>query len=184
MQLSANKLLGPLIIVLSLLALARAAGQIQAAQLQAKSIAIDFPCSGDYDIREQGMNVKTRIAYCFSYWPFEYYGGTIYALGMSEQDKATVMKIRFRREGQMLYVNNHPVDIGEMYETVQYSLTNNPWLLFTYRFEIGNNGLISADLTAPPSVLFISGDVYKGWKPNPLGLIILGIGIGLVFLKL
>jgi hypothetical protein len=184
MKLLANQLVGFLIIVLSLLALALAARQIQAAQLQATTIAIDFPCSGEYDVRQEGMNVKTRIAYCLSSWPFEYSGGTIYALGTSEQDKVTARTMRFRRDDQMLYVGNHPVNIGEKYETVRFSLPNNPWLLFTYRFEIRNNGLISADLIAPPSVLFISGDVHKGWSPNPLGLVLLGIGIWLVFIKL
>ena len=184
MKLSANQLFGFLIIILSLLTLAQAALQIQAAQLQAATVAIDFPCSGDYDVRHKGMNAKTQIAYCLSSFPFEYSGGTIYDLGTSEQDKITISRILFRREGQTLYVNNHPINIGETYETVRFSLTHNPWLLFTYRFEIKNSGLISADLIALPSVLFITGDVYKGWKPNPLGLFILGTGVWLILIKL
>lgn len=179
MKPSATRLFGLPLILLSLLALARAVQQVQP-----QDNAVDFPCSGDYDVRQEGMNARTRIAYCLSSWPFEYNGGTIYALGTSEQDETTVGRIHFRREGQMLYVNRHPVSSGGMYETVRYSLTRNPWILFTYRFEIRNNGLIPAGSNAPPSVLFIHGDVYKGWRPNPLGLLLLGFDIWLALTRL
>jgi hypothetical protein len=177
MKLSANQFWGLIIIVLSLLFLARAV--LQAEAFPTTSNVVDFPCS----INEvRGWNAKTRIAYCFNNWPVVY--DPSFASGTSEQDETTVSGIHIRREGQLLYVDNHPLDIGGVYETVHYSLTSNPWLLFTYHFKISNSGLISADSMAPPNMLYVSGVVYKAWKPNPLGLVILAIGVWLVLLEL
>jgi hypothetical protein len=54
----------------------------------------------------------------------------------------------------------------------------------TNRFEIKNDGLISASSNEPPDVLFISGDVQQGWYPNPLGLVMLAAGMVLMLREL
>jgi hypothetical protein len=70
--------------------------------------------------------------------------------------------------------------VGGVYETVQWSAVRNPWIIYQDRVEIRNDGLISVDLSAPPDVLFISGDIHKGWLPNPLGLLMLLGGMVLI----
>lgn len=172
-------LLGILLVVLSIITLVQAVGNIQPLP-----VVMDFPCSGEEDVRQQGMNASTRIAYCISFWPFNMRGGGIFALGTSDQDEARVGGLRFRREGETLYVDNRPLDSGVHYETVRWSVTRNPWLILTNRFEIRNDGWIAASSGAAPDVLFISGDVFQGWMPNPLGLVMLAAGMILILRQL
>ncbi|HLF88149.1 MAG TPA: hypothetical protein VI451_04335 [Anaerolineales bacterium] len=175
MRLSSKQILGILLIVISVVTLVQAVRQVRPLPY-----TIDFPCFADEDVRREGLNANTRLAYCLSFWPFNVGGGGIYALGTSDQDEARVGGLRFRREGGTLYVNNRPVDVGVRYETVRWTASRNPWLILTDRFEIRNAGLISASSTAPPNVLFISGDVHQGWLPNPLGFIMIFAGMLLV----
>jgi hypothetical protein len=130
------------------------------------------------------MNANTRLAYCLSFWPFNMGGGGIYALGTSDQEEARVSGLRFRREGETLYVNNRPLRLSDRYETVRWTMQRNPWLILTNRFEIKNEGLISVSADQPPDVLFISGDVQQGWIPNPLGLVMLFAGMVLILREL
>jgi hypothetical protein len=172
-------LLGILLVVLSIITLVQAVGNVQPIP-----VVMDFPCSGEEDVRREGMDADTRLAYCISFWPFNMSGGGILAVGTSDRDEAAVSGLRFRREGETLYVNNRLVDVNVRYETVRWSASRNPWLILTNRFEIRNRGLISADSTTPPGVLFISGDVQQGWLPNPLGLIMLTAGMVLMLREL
>jgi hypothetical protein len=172
-------LLGILLVVISIITLVQAVDNVQPIP-----VVMDFPCSGEEDLRQQGMNTDTRLAYCISFWPFNMRGGGIFAVGTSDQDEAQVSGLRFRRDAETLYVNNRRLNINGRYETVRWSASRNPWLILTNRFEIKNSGLISADSTVPPDVLFISGDVQQGWIPNPLGLIMLAAGMVLVLREL
>ena len=172
-------LLGILLVVISIITLVQAVDNVQPIP-----VVMDFPCSGEEDIRQEGMDADTRLAYCISFWPFNMRGGGIFAVGTSDQDEAQISGLRFRREGETLYVNNRRLNISNRYETVRWSASRNPWLILTNRFEIKNSGLISADSTSPPDVLFISGDVQQGWSPNPLGLVMLAAGMVLILREL
>jgi hypothetical protein len=172
-------LLGVLLVVLSIITLVQAVGNIQPLP-----VVMDFPCSGEEDVGQESMNASTRMAYCISVWPFNMRGGGIFAQGTSDQDEAQIGGLRFRREGETLYVNNHPLDSGVHYEIIRWTVTRNPWLILTNRFEIRNDGLIAAFSGTGPDVLFISGDVFQGWMPNPLGLVILAAGMILVLRQL
>lgn len=175
MKFSSKQFLGVLFLAASVLTLPQAIRQVQPVP-----VVMDFPCEADQDVRQEGMDASTRIAYCLSLWPFNMGGGGIFALGTSDQDEAQVSGLHFRRDGQMLYVNNRPVDVGVRYETTRWRATRNPWVILTNRFEVRNRGLISADSIAPANVLFISGDVHEGWIPNPLGLILILAGMVLI----
>jgi len=169
--------LGLLLIAISILTLTQAVRLVQPIP-----VVMDFPCEGEEDARQKGLDADTRIAYCLSFWPFNMGGGGIYAVGTSDQDQASVEGLRFRPEGQTLYVDNRPLDVNVRYKTVKWNWTasRNPWLIVTNRFEIKNQGLIAASANESPDILFISGDVYQGWLPNPLGLIMILAGMVLI----
>ena len=179
MKPSSRLILGILFVAISIITLVQAVRLVQPIP-----VVMDFPCSGDEDARSTGMNANTRLAYCLSLWPFNMGGGGIYSVGTSEQDEARIPGLRFRRDGETLYVNNRPVEINGRYETVDWNWTTskNPWLILTNRFEIRNRGLIAASANGAADVLFVSGDVHQGWIPNPLGLIMLIAGM-VLFLR-
>ena len=179
MKFSSKQFLGILLVVIAVITLVQAVGHVQPLP-----VIMDFPCSGEEDVRQEGMDANTRIAYCISFWPFNMGGGGIFALGTSDQEEAQVSGLRFRRDGETLYVNNRRLSINGRYETVRWSASRNPWLILTNRFEIKNNGLIAASSNEPPDILFISGDVQQGWIPNPLGLIMLAAGMVLILREL
>ena len=179
MKFSSKQFLGVLFIAASVLTLPQAIRRVLPVP-----VVMDFPCEGEQDVHQEGMDAGTRIAYCLSLWPFNMGGGGIYALGISNEEEASVTGLHFRREGETLYVNNRQVHSGGLYETVRWTATRNPWVILTNRFEVRNAGLISFDSSAPPDVLFISGDVYQGWVLNPLGFILLFAGMLLVLREL
>lgn len=170
-----KRLFGIFLVILAIFTLVQAVRQV--VQLP---YTLASPCLGDENIREEGMDAGTRIAYCLSFWPFNMNGGGVYALGTSNQDEASVVRLRFRRDGELLYVNSRPVHVGGVYKTIQWSLIGNPWLIYRDHLEIRNEGLISVDSVAAPDVLFISGDVQKGWLPSPIGFIMLIAGMVLL----
>ena len=178
MSLSPRQILGILFVATSLITLAQALRLVQPVP-----VVMDFPCiGGAEDVQGRGLTASTRLAYCFSLWPFNMRGGGIHALGASEQDEARVSGLRLRRDGETLYVNNRRVDVNGRYETVRWTTPRNPWLILTNRFEIRNKGLIAASPDGPADVLFISGDVHQGWLFNPLGLVMLIAGM-VLFLR-
>ena len=171
MKPSSKKSLGIVLLVISVLALAIAFCQI------VRIGFVDFPCF-DEQVRQQEISSDTRIVYCVSIWPRQAIsGGAIYDDGTSNQDEIKVRDLNLRRDEQILFVNNHSINPNESYKMVLWSASINPWLIFTNSFEIKNEGITSMGSNVP--VLYVSGDVHEGWLPNPLGLIILGVGIWL-----
>src|SRR6266508_3408812 len=173
MKPSSKRTLGIVLIVLSVLTLAIGFCQIVPLGF------VDFPRFDDM-VRQQEINSDTRIVYCISILPRQAIsGGAIYDEGTSNQDEIKVRDLNLKRDEQALLVNNHPVNPQESYETVLWRASISPWLIFTSRFEIKNEGITSIGSSDPSNVLYVSGDVHEGWLPNPLGLIILGVGIWL-----
>ena len=117
-----------------------------------------------------------RIVYYINLWPIEAENGCgTYGIGISEQDEIVVGVLHLRREDQILYINDRLISAEETYRTVRWVPSINPWLIFTYRFEIG----FSPEHPVVPNAMLVGGDVYESWIPNPLGLLILVGGIRL-----
>jgi hypothetical protein len=176
MKPSSKRAAGVVLIVLSILTLPIAVFQV------VPTFLVDFPCMGpDEWGYPQDITQSTRIGYCISLYPLKAFsGGGIYASGSTAQDEITVDPLVFKRADEVLYVNSHPLQSGEVYKTTLWKLSANPWLIFTTRFEIRNDGFTSVDSSSTAKMLFVSGDASEGWLPNPLGLIILVGGIWLV----
>lgn len=139
---------------------------------------VDFPCFAE-PIRRPDVHSDTRIVYCISFWPRGFMGGAIYGMGVAEKDEVTVGELNLRRDEQVLYVNNHPLGIGEVYDTIRWTHSANPWRLYTTRIMVRNEGLLSTESFPTADVLSVSGDVREGRYPSPLGFLILGAGIWL-----
>jgi len=166
--------LGTMLIVLSLCYLALAVFQI------APFGFVDFPCESDLG-NGPVISPNTDIVYCISLWPLHAIsGGGVYASGASDQNETQAGVVNLKRQGQILYVNNHPIPPMGTYEFVQWPPSLNPWLLLDTRFRIKNEGLTRMGLSQSGNMLYVSGDVYERWLPNPLGFMILGGGIWLV----
>ena len=172
MKPSSKRALGVAIIALSVLAMAIGVCQVMPYAF------VDFPCFDD-EVRSQEINSDTRIVYCISIFPLEALsGGGIYDDGSSNQDEIAVGEISLKRDDQTLFVNNHALNVSEIYKTTKWNPSINPWVLFTRHFEIKNEGLlIPNESPTPIDVLYVSGYVYEGWFINPLGLVILVYGI-------
>ena len=173
MKPSSKRILGIILIVLAVLTLPIAFCQVIPLGF------VDFPCFDD-QIRKQEISSETRIVYCISIWPRQALsGGAIYDEGKTDQEAIKVGALNFRRDGQNLLVNNHMVTPREAYTTTHWNAALNPWVIFTSRFEIKNEGINPIGTSSPAEALYVTGDVYESWLPNPLGLIILGSGIWL-----
>jgi len=137
------------------------------------NVLVDFPCQAGLGPRPE-INEQTRLAYCISFWPLRASGGMVYDVGASGQDKTVIGRqdsfpgeLTLERRGEVLLVSNQTLQAGEAYHEVRWAPSLNPMLVFTARFEVSNEGLAE-------DALYVSGDVYEGWLPNPMGLIMLG----------
>ncbi len=163
--------LGKALIFISLLAI-----PIGFYQVMPKGL-VDFPA--DRGVLQPVKDPAIRLAYSFSVLGRDPLGGSAYGHGTSKQYEITVGDLNFRRGQQTLYVNGHPINPGEVYETTRWALSISPWFVLTNRFIVRNEGLVSADSTSAANVLFISGRVLRGWFANPIGFIMLVSGIWL-----
>ncbi len=139
---------------------------------------VDFPCEATLGPRPE-VTESTRIVYCISAWPREMYGGGVYAVGASDEDQIVLgpraswpRSLAVERRGQELLIDGQLLPPGQIYARFRWFPSSNPWLLATSRLTVWY--LPSAD------VISISGSVREGWFPNPLGLLILGIGLWLL----
>ncbi len=173
MRPSSKRVLGVILVVISLITLAIALYQVVPIGF------VDFPCMGQL-IDQPAIVSDTRLAYCISIWPRQAIsGGGIYGWGTSDQNEIRVDPLSLRRDELMLSVNGHAINPGQTYTTTRFA-TLNPWVVLTSRFEVRNDGLIQEELASSASVLYVSGDVHEGWFPNPLGLIVLIGGTWLI----
>jgi hypothetical protein len=174
MKPSSKRTLGAAIIALSVLAIAIGVCQIIPLAF------VDFPCF-DEEFLQAEIKPDTQIAYCISLWPLRAIsGGGIYEYGSTSQDDVTVHELELTRDGQTIFVNAHPLLTGETYKMTRWKMSFNPWVLFTRRFEIKNDRVVtSTEAVENVDALYVSGDVYEGWFINPLGLVIFGGGIWL-----
>ncbi len=120
MKPSSKRTLGIILIVVSVLTLAVAFCQIVPLGF------VDFPCF-DAQVRQQKIGSDTRIVYCISIWPRQALsGGAIYDQGTSDQDTVKVGDLSFKRDEQILSVNNHAITPNETYKTVHWNAIVNP----------------------------------------------------------
>ncbi len=161
---------------------------------------VDFPCfdleSGGclmgYGPVEPGYDVEAlheaRLFLCISVYPRGWEGGGTIAQGPELSDTWSGSGITLERQGETLVVNGKSFGIGESSSWLRVYPTLNPWLLETTRTTISNRGvfdcyrILGEDAIEKQAIdaLYVYGGVSEGWLPNPLGLVILGIGIWLV----
>jgi len=142
---------------------------------------VDFPCFYDMTIKEE-IFYDTRIAYCISIWPRSAVsGGGIYDVGTTNLDEVKVGELDLSRNEGTIFIDGNPLNAGETYKTTHWEFSISFWVLLTSRFEINNEGLITSTESVPKAdALYVTGDVYEGWTINPLGPVILGVGIWLL----
>ncbi len=148
---------------------------------------LDYPCGMGRGPRPT-VNEDTQIAYCLSLWPRPpSSGGGVYALGSTE-DKRVVIgpssglvgQLTLEKQGQILIVNNQQLQPGQSYDDFRWRLSLNPWLLTTARIVVTNTGFASSNEGALGPALIASGDIHEGLLPNPLGPMLLVLGIWLM----
>ena len=72
-------------------------------------------------------------------------------------------------------LTDNNLTVGQTFTLVGWVLSINPWLLYVNHLTIQNAGV---DTTI--GALFVTGEVYESWLPNPIGLIVLIVGIILI----
>jgi hypothetical protein len=150
---------------------------------------IDFPCEW-FGYPRSLTSLDMQVAYCLSYWPhYAISGGAIYAYGASNESRIVLSpqapwygNLILERQGQVLIVNDQPLQSGETYSTFRWFPTLNPWLLSTAHFTVKNEGMLGKTIegSRSPTAIYVSGDVREGWLPNPIGFMILGVGVMLL----
>jgi hypothetical protein len=161
---------------------------------------VDFPCfdleSGEcltgygpvepgHDVEELG---RARMFLCISVYPRGWEGGGTIAQGAEFSDTWSKSGINLERQGDKLVVNGKSLEVGESSGWFRVYPTFNPWLLETTYTEITNRGVfdcyqeLGEDTVERRNIdaLYVYGGVSESWLPNPLGLVILGVGIWLV----
>jgi hypothetical protein len=161
---------------------------------------VDFPCFDleeggclmGYDPAELGCDVEelsqARMFLCISVYPRGWNGGGTIAQGPEFSDTWSGYGIDLERQGDKLILNGKSLEVGESSSRLRVYPTLNPWLLETARTTISNRGVFDCYQvwgedtveTAVIGALYVYGSVSEGWLPNPLGLVILGIGIWLL----
>jgi hypothetical protein len=158
---------------------------------------VDFPCfdlgSGEclmgygpgYDVEE--LN-QARMFLCISVYPRGWAGGGTVAQGPEFSDTWSGSGINLERQGDRLIVNGKSLAVGESSSWFRVYPTLIPWLLETTHTKIVNRGVfdcyqvLGEDTVDRQDIdaLYVYGGVSEGWLPNPLGLVILGIGVWLL----
>jgi hypothetical protein len=161
---------------------------------------VDFPCfdleSGEclmgygplgpgHDVEELG---QARMVLCISVYPRGWAGGGTIAQGPEFSDMWSGSGIKLERQDDKLLVNGKSLEVGESSDWFRVYPTLNPWLLETTHTEITNRGvfdcykILGEDTVGRQDIdaLYAYGGISEGWLPNPLGFVILGIGVWLV----
>jgi hypothetical protein len=161
---------------------------------------VDFPC---FDLEEGGCLMgygpvepeygmeelgQARMFLCISVYPRGWEGGGTIAQGPEFSDTWSESGINLERRGDMLIVNGEVLETGESSSRLRVYPTLNPWLLETARTTISNRGVfdcyqvLGGDAVETQNIdaLYVYGGVGEGWLPNPLGLVIVGVGIWLL----
>jgi hypothetical protein len=159
---------------------------------------VDFPC---FDMGEgrclKGYNLYTepgdepvdhsqaRMYLCISVYPREFQGGGTIAQGPEFSDTWSGGGVGVERQGETLIVNGQTLAVGESFTERDLSFTLNPWLLASTRTTITNRGvfdcLLDQDFNEHPiDALYVYGSVSEGWFLNPVGPVVLVIGLVLL----
>jgi hypothetical protein len=160
---------------------------------------VDFPCfdmdGGTCLEVHPGMATReppaqdlsqARMVLCISAYPRGFRGGGTIAQGPEWSDTWTGHGIRLERRDEVLVVEGRPVATGGSDSQLDVNLSWNPWLLTSVRTTVANRGVYSCltDLGSGEKqaldALYVYGSVSEGWVPNPLGLVLLAVGIWLL----
>lgn len=161
---------------------------------------VDFPC---FDLEEGGCLrgygpvepeygveelSQACLFLCISIYPRGWAGGGAIAQGPEFSDTWSGSGINLERQGNTLIVNGESLGVGGSSSRLRVYPTLNPWLLEAARTTIHNRGVfdcyrvLGEDTVETQNIdaLYVYGSVSEGWLPNPLGLVILGVGIWLL----
>jgi hypothetical protein len=159
---------------------------------------VDFPCfdlqqgdclratdrylSGDADAEELG---QARMFLCISIYPRGYHGGGTIAQGPVPSDTWAGSGIALARQGQLLVANGQSLAAGESSSRLRILLSPSPWFFAATRTTIANRGVFECALDQdanrlPIDALYAFGSLSEGYFPNPLGPILLVVGIWLL----
>ena len=149
---------------------------------------VDFPCEW-FGYPATLSNAHTRIAYCISYWPRNAVsGGAVYAYGSTDQDRILAdslgrpiwhSRLVFERQADILVFNGQRLAPGQTTSVARWFPSLNPWLLVTTHLSVTNEGRRQIQ-GASSDTIYVSGDMKEGWLPNPLGIVVLAIGLSLL----
>ncbi len=148
-------------------------------------VNVDFPCEWFGNPPFPGpIPATSHLAYCISVYPRNANGGKpLY--GSTSSDTAVLSEfgaIRLERQQNTLLVNNHGLEVGQVFHKQITTLTANPWLLSITELTITNQGLVSADQNAVSGTLLARGEAKESWAATPIPVAFLALGIALLLL--
>ena len=140
----------------------------------------DFPCSYEYQLGRPVENSDSVISYCVTYIMRKVQsGGGIYSEGESSTNTVSIKgwynPIDIERVDTEINVNGKLLEKGESTTWFEYYPTINPWVINNIRMTVTNQGHLDDS-----DAVYVEGEIREGWLLNPLGMILLALGIYLV----
>lgn len=143
----------------------------------------DFPCSYTYQGGRPAEYSDSVISYCVSFIRRDVLsGGGIYSQGESNTNTVSISDrfssykpIGVERVDTGIKVNGILLRIGESHSWIEYYPTINPWVIYNAKMTITNKGNVNDS-----KAVYVEGEIREGWFLNPLGIILLLLGIYLV----
>ena len=167
---------GTLLVTFSLFALSAGVFQIL------PTLPVDFPCKDRLEVK----NIENpRIGYCLDlHSPSLAKGGSLAESGASTDNIIMIEHLTLRRDHQFLLIENKSFPPGEGYQTTRWIPYKNPWLIYSYRYVMKNEGILSISSSESSGMLYVYGNTYVSWYPSPFGLVIIGVGVWLFMMGL
>jgi hypothetical protein len=125
---------------------------------------------------------RARMFLCISVYHRAYRGGGTIAIGPEYSDTWSGRGIELTRRDEALVVQGETLGVGEAYSKLRVFPGLSPWFLPVTRTTIANRGLVNCVRNREGQqysvdALYVFGSVSEGWFPNPLGLILLAVGV-------
>jgi len=128
---------------------------------------------------------RARMFLCISVYRRAFRGGGTIAVGPEFSDTWSGRGIELTRQDEALVVQGETLGVGEAYSKLRVYPGLSPWFLPATRTTIANRGLANCVRTREGQqyavdALYVFGSVSESWFPNPLGLILLAVGVALL----
>jgi hypothetical protein len=142
----------------------------------------DFPC---YGFGFYPTDRESRISYGITFVQRNVIsGGGCLARGESIENEVQIFDnghfwpITIKRENDEILVNGQLLKVYESHAWWKASLSVNPWVIYTVKFEARNQG--KPEITNSDDIIDFSGEFREGWLPNPLGIGIFILGFYMI----